>query len=251
MANATYASRLRFLDANDVHDDVVDYDGLDVIGPEGGKIGDLDGFIVDADGGRLYHLVIDSGGWFTSRQFLVPSGHARLAANRRALIVDVTRDALSRFPEFHPERFREFTDADLRAFEHRTAAACCPDEPIDDVSVGTWGYDTRRHYAQPEWWRYKARREHLRPIETRVRASAATAAPRVREVHQHEHVTARSDEPDYSPHLEGRAQPGDVLGIETGGERTHVGETAEDENTRRRTAERAVRDEEPRDRSRR
>jgi hypothetical protein len=251
MANATYALRLRFLDANDVHDDVVDYDGLDVIGPDGDKIGDLDGFIVDADAGRLYHLVIDSGGWFTSQQFLVPSGHARLAANRRSLIVDVTRDALSRFPEFHPERFQEFTDADLRAFEHRTAAACCPDEPIDDLSVGTWGYDTRRHYAQPEWWRYKARREHLRPIETSARPSATTAAPRVRDVHQREHVTARSDAYDDSPHLDGRAQPGDVIGIETGGERTHVGETAEDEDQRRRTSERAVRDEAPRDRSRR
>jgi hypothetical protein len=44
---------------------------------------------------------------------------------------------------------------------------------------------------------------------------------------------------DPSPHYAGRAQPGDVLGVETGGERTHVGETAEDENERRRDAEEA------------
>jgi hypothetical protein len=31
-----------------------------------------------------------------------------------------------------------------------------------------------------------------------------------------------------------------VIGIETGGERTQVGDTAEDENKRRRVAERAV-----------
>lgn len=244
MANTAYASRLRFLDANDVHDDVVDYDGLDVIGAEGEKIGNLDGFIVDAGAGRLYHLVVDSGGWFRSRQFLIPAGHARIAANRRALIVDVTRDALSRFPEFDADRFREFTDADLRTFEHRTAAACCPDESIDDVSVTTWGYDTRRHYAQPDWWRYKARQEQLRPIEPRAPrvATAVTASAPAREVHQREHVTAHSGEPDYSPHLDGRAQPGDILGIETGGERTHVGETAEDENKRRRKAERTRRE---------
>jgi hypothetical protein len=47
---------------------------------------------------------------------------------------------------------------------------------------------------------------------------------------------------DISPHLDGRAQPGDVLGIETGGERTYIGDTSEDENTRRRSAERTVRD---------
>jgi hypothetical protein len=43
-----------------------------------------------------------------------------------------------------------------------------------------------------------------------------------------------------SPHFGGRAQPGDVLGIETGGEQTHVGETTGDENERRRDAEKAA-----------
>lgn len=36
-----------------------------------------------------------------------------------------------------------------------------------------------------------------------------------------------------------RAQPGDVLGIERDGERTHIGETAEDEDERREDAEKA------------
>lgn len=34
-----------------------------------------------------------------------------------------------------------------------------------------------------------------------------------------------------------RAQPGDVLGIERDGERTHLGEDAEDEDARREDAE--------------
>lgn len=38
-----------------------------------------------------------------------------------------------------------------------------------------------------------------------------------------------------------RAQPGDVLGIETGGEQTHIGETREDEDKRREDAEKTVR----------
>jgi hypothetical protein len=45
-----------------------------------------------------------------------------------------------------------------------------------------------------------------------------------------------------SPHDGGRAQPGDVLGIETGGERTSIGDTSEDENKRRENAEKATRD---------
>jgi hypothetical protein len=43
-----------------------------------------------------------------------------------------------------------------------------------------------------------------------------------------------ADGGDLSPHLGGRAQPGDVLGLETGGETTELGDTAEDENERRR-----------------
>ena len=45
------------------------------------------------------------------------------------------------------------------------------------------------------------------------------------------------DADDVSPHYGGRAQPGDVLGLETGGETTEIGDTAEDENERRRKAE--------------
>lgn len=45
---------------------------------------------------------------------------------------------------------------------------------------------------------------------------------------------------------EGRAQPGDVLGIENDGETTELGDTEEDEDERREKAEDAVRDEEKR-----
>jgi hypothetical protein len=40
-----------------------------------------------------------------------------------------------------------------------------------------------------------------------------------------------------SPHYGGRAQPGDVIGIETGGESTSIGDTTNDENARRKRAE--------------
>jgi hypothetical protein len=54
----------------------------------------------------------------------------------------------------------------------------------------------------------------------------------------HPRADAADDAGDVSPHAGARAQPGDVLGVETGGERTHVGDTADDENRRRRVAER-------------
>jgi hypothetical protein len=44
----------------------------------------------------------------------------------------------------------------------------------------------------------------------------------------------KADAEDVSPHYGRRAQPGDVLGLETGGETTAIGDTAEDEDKRRR-----------------
>ena len=58
--------------------------------------------------------------------------------------------------------------------------------------------------------------------------------------YQREQMRASEDSDDTSPHLGGRAQPGDVLGVETGGERTYVGDTSEDENKRRKDAEEAT-----------
>ena len=52
---------------------------------------------------------------------------------------------------------------------------------------------------------------------------------------EHDDLDPSAD--DVSPHDGGRAQPGDVLGIETGGETTEIGDTSEDENERRRRAE--------------
>ncbi|MGE3177123.1 MAG: hypothetical protein AB7O32_06615 [Vicinamibacterales bacterium] len=41
---------------------------------------------------------------------------------------------------------------------------------------------------------------------------------------------------------EGRAQPGDVVGFDTDGERTFLGDTREDEDKRREEAEQTVRE---------
>lgn len=255
MEHTTYASRLRYLDADDVHDTVVDYDGLPVRGADGDKLGAVAGFIVDAQAGRVYYVVVDSGGWFSSTRMLLPVGHAALDADGKALNVDVTRDALMRYPEFDEERFRAFTDEDLRAFEARMVEACCPADTTTDAPVRSWAYDTRKHYAQPSWWRGAYPAERLRPVESPATRAIAAHPPIVGQPaplsdssrSERERITARErhQADDVSPHFDGRAQPGDVLGIETGGERTYVGETAADEDKRRRDADRAAADDEP------
>jgi hypothetical protein len=246
MENTGYSSRLRYLDADDVDDSVVDFDGLDVHGPTGDKLGDVEGFVLDMTSNRVLYVVVDSGGWFRTRRLLVPIGHATIDRDGKALRLDVSREILQQYPEFREERFREFSDQDLRTFESNMATACCPDESLEDVAVTTWHYDTRRHYRQPAWWTGGAyAHERLRPVEP---ATYARPPARSYSDTEREHVVAGAarDADDFSPHLDGRAQPGDVLGIETAGERTGIGDTAEDEDKRRRAAERAALDDEPR-----
>lgn len=249
METNTYAARLRYLDAGDLTDPQVRFDGLGVYGADGEKVGTVDGFIIDPDRRRVHYLVIDSGGWFSSRRLLLPIGHAAFADDRTALRSDMTRDALRRMPEYDEDRFSRFSDEELRAFERNTVVACCPDEPLEDVSADAWSYDSRRHYTQPAWWSTSAySQERLRPVRgaSSTRTAETTGAAPLRERHDRELVTARGADEDRtgtrtgdpSPHLGGRAQPGDVLGIESGGETTAIGDTAEDEDERRRRAER-------------
>ena len=283
MEHTTYAGRLRYLDADHVDDAVVNFDGLNVYGPDDEKIGDVEGFIIDAEAKRVNYIVIDAGGWFTSRQLLLPIGHAMLSPDRDSLRTDVTRETLRRLPEYQKDRFKAFTDDELRAFERSTVAACCPDEPLEDVSVNSWGYESRRHYGQPDWWTQRnygaagmgQKNRHEGLPSGAAAASTTGAAASMAEERNRDLVTAREDigtreevpvrtevgarevrvdtdrdarehertaADDVNPHFEKRAQPGDVLGIETGGERTGVGDTAEDEDKRRRDAERSARD---------
>lgn len=253
----TFASRLRYLDADDLDDTDMDFDGLAVRGPDDEPLGEVDGFLVDSGSGRVLYTVVDSGGWFTSRRFLLPIGHATVDRTGSALRVDVSRERLRSYPEFDERTFRGLTDEELRTYENRMGSICCPDDVPGDP--GSWRHDAARHYQQPVWWAASAyTASRLRPIEpssfrTRpatTRGTTAAVSPDVpsRETFDSEHVTARAgsagdqgSSDDVSPHFAGRAQPGDVLGLETGGETTAIADSAEDEDERRRDAERTAR----------
>ena len=230
---------LRYVDADDLDDSTIDFDGLNVVSPTGDKLGDVDGFIIDSSSARPYYVVVDGGGWFKSKFFLLPIGHVNLDTTNRKLVADVAKDRVERYPGFDRSEFEKLSDDELNRMDSQMMAACCPSE-LDTRTASTSGFDTRAHYTAPGWWRsdfYRADRTGT-AAESIAGASAAGATrDRVR-VNDRDAVVAR--EGDVSPHLDGRAQPGDVLGVETGGEQTHVGETAEDENKRRRDAQEAA-----------
>jgi hypothetical protein len=228
-------SRLRYIDAGKLQHSRVDFDGLDVRDPNGQKLGDVEGFVFEAATSRPYYIVVDSGGWFSSRHFLLPIGHAALDSESKALVTDVNRDAVARFPTYEPEQFGTMNDEGLRAFQQRTIESCCPADASARSSVS--GGDEAAHFRQPEWWdaRFQPAAD-LGGVTSRPVVASDTSPLRDED---RERVVAHHDD---SPHYEGRAQPGDVLGIETGGERTGIGDTTDDENKRREDAEKAARD---------
>ena len=257
---------LRYVDADRITAAGLALDGMKVRNDRMETLGKVNGFIVDDGSLRPYYVVVDSGGWFKSKDFLVPIGYARVDDDRDALVVNLPKSRIERFPGFDRDEFERLTEDDIRVMNNAICEACT-DTPVvytpADPLASAWG---RPEFTQPDWWDTASpplgAAADLTPVETNfvptedfpaTKVARATGELQAEElldeerkggrkgvVHeterQRELVTAR--ESDMSPHLDGRAQPGDVLGLETGGEQTHVGETAEDEDKRRMDAQR-------------
>src|SRR6185295_3979367 len=237
---------LRYVDGKDLGDTAMKLRGLEVDSVKDEKLGKVEGFIIDAATGRPYHVVVGSGGWFRHKHFLLPIGHAALSSDNDRLVADITKDRVERFPGFDKDEFKKLSEADLKQLDAAMSAACCP---TTVVAVDMVEWETP-HHAAPSWWNADFYRPD-RADQAGMNVAGAThlssgttprgvtpGMPQQRD-RSREQVTARGDG-DTSPHFDGRAQPGDVLGVETGGERTYVGDTSEDENKRRRDAEKTA-----------
>jgi hypothetical protein len=227
---------LRYVEADDITDQTLDIDGMNVRNDAGDDLGKVDGFIVDAGSGRTYYIVVDAGGWFKSKQFLLPIGEVRLDDDRDSLVVNLTKDQVNRFPGFDNDAFDKLSDTDIKRINDDICAVVKPGTtyPADEPYSAAW---TRTSYQYPNWWDEPA------PLRTGDLAfeDGEAGHPAASERRERSNAEARAEAADVSPHYDGRAQPGDVLGLETGGERTSIGETKEDEDKRRQDAQDAAR----------
>jgi hypothetical protein len=228
-------ARLRFVEASDLDDETIEFDGLAVRTPDGGQLGVVDGAVIDVGTGRPHYLTIDGGGLFHSKPYLIPIGHLALDPDRDGLVVDLPRDRINQLPALDPDAFAKLNAADRERLDDRIASCCCPGErPI--AGPARW-----RHHETPDWWKMRyylpeGAHEHWehatrRPTGRDRRPAAPESTP--------EAIVGR-EAGETSPHPGGRARPGDVVGVDTGGERTSLGDTAKDENERRRAAEKAA-----------
>ena len=146
---------LKYLPADDLEDQSVDFDGMKVASPSGEDLGKVEGFIVDADSGRPYYVAVDAGGWFKSKHFLLPVGHARFDANLKGLLADVPKERVERFPGFDLSTFDTMTVDDLKRMNVETLQACTVAGVVysySDKEPYTAAWD-RADFSYPDWWR--------------------------------------------------------------------------------------------------
>ncbi len=60
--------------SNEEVDSEYNLKGCDCYDAQGNKLGDIDGVIVDGDSMEPRYVVVDTGGWLSSKQFVVPAG---------------------------------------------------------------------------------------------------------------------------------------------------------------------------------
>lgn len=246
------------------------------------KLGSLKGFIVDGDSGQLHYVVVDSGGWFTGGSYLIPPAYTRVDAEQNVLWAETTRDAIGRFPEFDLGQYPTLSDEQLWGIERRIIEAYGDDPGVVAPSANwdrtSWSqYNQpewwRRDYydpldssadvavldADPDLGGRTAGAGRGGVLDTTVPNREAGILDRERErvvrpsdLDRERERSVRASETGRSPETGrtggwpdpavDRAQPGDVLGIERGGETTSLGDTGQDEDQRRDAAEKEIRE---------
>jgi ferritin-like metal-binding protein YciE len=146
--SARLQSRLRYVAVDDLSS-AADYRDLRVRNRAGDDLGRIDGFVADASG-RPYYMVVDSGGLFVGRRYIVPIGKTDLRRSERLIDVDLSKDTLKRYPEFHRDAFLAMSDEEARRYEWRVLEAIDPQAAR--TATTEWSYDEYAYYRRPDWF---------------------------------------------------------------------------------------------------
>ncbi len=97
--------------------DADDIRGAKVHGPDNEVLGDIDDVIFNHDTGEIRYAVIDTGGWLSSKKFLVPADRIQeFKIDSNEFYVDLTKEQIRMFPKYNeslhenPEQWRDYED---------------------------------------------------------------------------------------------------------------------------------------------
>lgn len=85
-------------------DEADDIRGANVYGTHDDKLGKIDDVIFDHASGKIVYVVIDTGGWLTTKKFLVPANQlSESAKHDHDYVVDLTKKQIEKFPAYKEE----------------------------------------------------------------------------------------------------------------------------------------------------
>jgi PRC-barrel domain len=85
-------------------DDADDIRGSAVYGVKDEKLGRIDDVIFSHDTGTIVYVVIDTGGWLSSKTFIVPADQIRLSAKRADdFMVSLHKQQIENFPAYNEQ----------------------------------------------------------------------------------------------------------------------------------------------------
>lgn len=88
----------RFADPTEASDDIR---GTHVYGLDGEKLGKIDDVIVDHSTGQIRYAVVDAGGWFSSKKFVVPPERLRQSSKHpNEFEMAATKKDIERLPRY-------------------------------------------------------------------------------------------------------------------------------------------------------
>ncbi len=99
-------------------DDVDDIRGATLYGRDEDKLGKIDDVIFDHASGTIQYAVVDTGGWLSSKKFLVPAARIRPDAKHDdEFYMDATKQQIESLPKYDEDAVK--TDADWNDYDRR------------------------------------------------------------------------------------------------------------------------------------
>ncbi|TXD97027.1 DUF2382 domain-containing protein [Psychrobacter frigidicola] len=101
-----------------IGDDYYDPTGKTAYGVDEDKIGKIEGALVEDTTGRIRYLIVDAGGWFSSKEVLVPAGLARIVGDD-VFFDSLTKsqvDAMEVYDHDYQYSYKEQHEKDRKAF---------------------------------------------------------------------------------------------------------------------------------------
>ena len=101
-----------------IGDDYYDPTGKTAYGVNEEKIGKIDGALVEDTTGRIRYLIVDAGGWFSSKEVLVPAGLARIVGDDVFFdsLTEAQADAMEVYDHDYQYSYKEQHENDRKAF---------------------------------------------------------------------------------------------------------------------------------------